>query len=357
MCLLLWESLDSYFLQAALAGERLWLPDSKTGEKAIFLPAAAVELLSSLPRVEGNPHVIVGQKAGGHLIGLRKIWMRVRRRAELNDVRIHDLRHSFASAAIAGGMSLPLVGKLLGHKPVQTTARYAHLADDPLRIAAKQVGGSIEAAMKGGGSPPKGAKELMPYKPTGRPLGRPKKVYWANPARTKPNLTKNQWAALHYEYRHFRVSALHAPEPIHEMKPFPSRRSAAVIARHAKVSRQAVRRWRESEPYCRGLIYLFAEKIVRKLDTARGPTEINSPSIRRNAEAEENYRFAELCRKVKRDWPQGGLRIPRLDGRLINPLNPNDFIHHNDDIEYAQYLRDNGSSLIERLPWERKNGG
>lgn len=192
---------------------------------------------------------------------------------------------------------------------------------------------------------------------TGRPLGRPKKVYWANPARTKPNLTKNQWAALHYEYRHFRVSALHAPEPIHEMKPFPSRRSAAVIARHAKVSRQAVRRWRESEPYCRGLIYLFAEKIVRKLDTARGPTEINSPSIRRNAEAEENYRFAELCRKVKRDWPQGGLRIPRLDGRLINPLNPNDFIHHNDDIEYAQYLRDNGSSLIERLPWERKNGG
>lgn len=141
-----------------LAGERLWLPDSKTGEKAIFLPAAAVELLSSLPRVEGNPYVIVGQKAGGHLIGLPKIWMRVRRRAELNDVRIHDLRHSFASAAIAGGMSLPLVGKLLGHKSVQTTARYAHLADDPLRIAAKQVGGSIEAAMKGGGSPPKGGK-------------------------------------------------------------------------------------------------------------------------------------------------------------------------------------------------------
>jgi integrase len=145
-----WEYVD-------LGGNRLWLPDSKTGKKAVFLPPAAVELLAHLPRVEGNPFVIVGSKAGGHLVGLRKIWTRARRRAGLDDVRIHDLRHSFASAAVANGMSLPMLGKLMGHKSVQTTARYAHLADDPLRLASSQVGGVIADAMQGGGSPPMGS--------------------------------------------------------------------------------------------------------------------------------------------------------------------------------------------------------
>jgi site-specific recombinase XerD len=74
----------------------------------------------------------------------------VRKAALLNDVRLHDLRHSFASVAVAGGASLPLIGGLLGHRQPQTTARYAHLATDPLKAAAELVGSRIAAAMMGG---------------------------------------------------------------------------------------------------------------------------------------------------------------------------------------------------------------
>jgi site-specific recombinase XerD len=74
----------------------------------------------------------------------------VRKAALLGDVRLHDLRHSFASVAVAGGLTLPLIGGLLGHRQTQTTARYAHLAADPLRAAAEVVGSRIAAAMAGG---------------------------------------------------------------------------------------------------------------------------------------------------------------------------------------------------------------
>ncbi|MEL6219764.1 MAG: tyrosine-type recombinase/integrase, partial [Pseudomonadota bacterium] len=69
--------------------------------------------------------------------------------AGLEDVRIHDLRHSFASIGAAGGKSLPIIGALLGHTQPATTQRYAHLADDPLRAAAAEIGEQIEAAMAG----------------------------------------------------------------------------------------------------------------------------------------------------------------------------------------------------------------
>lgn len=121
----------------------LRLPDSKTGKKVIRLNVPALQVLSALPRVEGNPYVIAGHRPGAHVINLQKPWRRIRAQAGLADVRIHDLRHSFASVAINNGASLAMVGKLLGHTRPETTARYAHLADDPLRALNEQIGTAI----------------------------------------------------------------------------------------------------------------------------------------------------------------------------------------------------------------------
>ena len=88
----------------------------------------AKQVFAAIPRHPGNPWVIAGRGASGRLANLNKPWIAVRKRAGLEDVRIHDLRHSFASRALALGESLPMIGKLLGHRQVQTTARYAHLA-------------------------------------------------------------------------------------------------------------------------------------------------------------------------------------------------------------------------------------
>jgi integrase len=129
----------------------LHLPDSKSGKKTIVLNQAAQDLLANLPRVEGNPYVIVGDRPGRHLIGLQRSWDRLRKEAGLGDVRVHDLRHSFASFGIAEGMSLPMIGALLGHKHVATTQRYAHLADDPIREAANRIGAAIGGVVNGGG--------------------------------------------------------------------------------------------------------------------------------------------------------------------------------------------------------------
>jgi integrase len=103
--------------------------------------------LKEIDRVEGNPWVIVGAKPGTHLTDLQPFWQRVRARAGLKDARIHDLRHTFASTAIASGQGLPMIGKLLGRTQVQTAARYAHLAADPVKAAADQVSSTIAAAL------------------------------------------------------------------------------------------------------------------------------------------------------------------------------------------------------------------
>lgn len=121
----------------------LRLPDSKTGKKVIRLNAPALALLRTLPHVKGNPYVIVGHRDGAHVVNLQKPWRRIRALAGLDDVRIHDLRHSFASIAINSGASLAMVGQLLGHTRPETTARYAHLADDPLRALNEQIGQAI----------------------------------------------------------------------------------------------------------------------------------------------------------------------------------------------------------------------
>ena len=98
-----------------------------------------------------NPYVIMGRNPSTHLVNIRKPWLRIRARAGLKDVRIHDLRHSFASFGAGAGLSLPMIGKMLGHTQAQTTQRYAHLASDPLKRAAETVASSINAAMKGNG--------------------------------------------------------------------------------------------------------------------------------------------------------------------------------------------------------------
>ncbi len=127
----------------------LHLLDSKTGEKRVPLGAPALELLNKLPRIEGTPFVFHG-KAGGHYAGLQKVWSQIRQRAGLDGVRIHDLRHSYASTAVAAGDSLYLVGKVLGHQQASTTQRYAHLSDDPLREVADRTARQIAGAMSSG---------------------------------------------------------------------------------------------------------------------------------------------------------------------------------------------------------------
>jgi integrase len=97
------------------------------------------EVLDSLQKQEGNPYVIVGRVPGKQLNNLQKTWNRIRTLAGLGDMRIHDLRHSFASIAAASGLGLPIIGALLGHSQTQTTARYTHLIGDPMTEAATLV--------------------------------------------------------------------------------------------------------------------------------------------------------------------------------------------------------------------------
>ena len=121
------------------------LRDSKTGPRVVALSPAAGRVLAALPRDAGNPWVIAGRRPGTRLRHLGYYWHRVREPAGLDDVRLHDLRHSFASRALALGESLPMIGKLLGHSKLQTTARYAHLARDSIMESAARVAASIGA--------------------------------------------------------------------------------------------------------------------------------------------------------------------------------------------------------------------
>jgi integrase len=137
-----WEQVD--FAHACLR-----LPDSKTGAKLIYLSPPALEVLYGIERHESNPYVIVGREPCSHLVNLRKPWGRIRAKAGMSDVRLHDLRHSFASVGAAIGLSLPMIGKILGHTQAATTQRYAHLAADPVKEAVDKIGAVIAHAMQG----------------------------------------------------------------------------------------------------------------------------------------------------------------------------------------------------------------
>ena len=123
----------------------LSLADSKTGARIVPLPPAAAEVFAALPRVPDNPWVFPGKKRGTHLRNLNDSWDRIRRRAGLDGVRLHDLRHTFASRALALDEGLPMIGELLGHRRVNTTARYAHLARESVRASTTRVAESIGA--------------------------------------------------------------------------------------------------------------------------------------------------------------------------------------------------------------------
>jgi integrase len=127
----------------------LLLADSKTGKKAIVLNGPALNILATLPRV--GAYVIAGQAAGTDddkpRADLNRPWRAIVKRANLNGLRIHDLRHTHASVGAGLGFGLPIIGKLLGHTQASTTARYAHLDADPLRRASEHIGSRLAAAM------------------------------------------------------------------------------------------------------------------------------------------------------------------------------------------------------------------
>jgi len=170
------------------------LPDSKTGRKTIHLPAPALDVLSRASRFTDNPYVATGERRGGHFVGIQKPWRAIRNAAtvkawaatdgapaelvarlarelgrtptfeecttkadkhdvtlapELSNLRIHDLRHAFASVGVAASMGLPIIGKMLGHARPETTQRYAHLSSDPVKAAAASVANTIAAGLGG----------------------------------------------------------------------------------------------------------------------------------------------------------------------------------------------------------------
>ena len=133
-----WDDVDR-------TARELRLRDSKTGPRSVPLTPAVEAVLDGIPRFEDSPWVIVGRNPDAPLVNLGAAWGRVRAEAGLDDVRLHDLRHSWASRALALGESLSMIGALLGHGKIATTARYAHLARDTEKASAAKVGGSIGA--------------------------------------------------------------------------------------------------------------------------------------------------------------------------------------------------------------------
>lgn len=127
----------------------LSLPDSKTGEKVIHLGAPAVALLQAAKRDGDNPYICPGKIEKQRLVGLQRVWDRIRTAAGIPDVRLHDLRHSFATVATGSGSSLPLIGAMLGHKNAKTTARYAHADKKPVAAVTDSTSSTISAYMGG----------------------------------------------------------------------------------------------------------------------------------------------------------------------------------------------------------------
>ena len=123
------------------------LADSKTGQKAVPLNAGALEVLNGLLRLNSSEFVFPSNRGERHYQGTPKVWKQIRAMASLDDVRLHDLRHSFASVAVSGGASLPIIGALLGHTNSATTQRYAHLSDDPVKSTSESVGAKIGTAL------------------------------------------------------------------------------------------------------------------------------------------------------------------------------------------------------------------
>ena len=124
----------------------LRLGDSKTGAKVIPIGAPACEVLAGIAAIEGSEYVFPASSGGGKFQGVERVWQKTRIAAGFPSLRLHDLRHSFASVGLARGDALAIIGAILGHADVKTTDRYAHLADDPVKNAANEISKSIHAA-------------------------------------------------------------------------------------------------------------------------------------------------------------------------------------------------------------------
>ena len=122
------------------------LGDSKVGRRVVILAPPAIAALNTLERI--GQYVIVGRDPDKPRADIKRAWIVIRAAAGLEDVRLHDLRHTHASYGASAGIGLPIIGKLLGHTQAATTARYAHLADDPVRLAAGRVAGDIASSLE-----------------------------------------------------------------------------------------------------------------------------------------------------------------------------------------------------------------
>lgn len=127
----------------------LRLGDSKTGAKVIPIGAPAAEVLAGVVTIERSDYVFPAATGDSHFQGVEKVWRKARAAAGFPSLRLHDLRHSFASVGLARGDALPVIGAILGHADVKTTSRYAHLADNPVRQAANAISKSVQAAFTG----------------------------------------------------------------------------------------------------------------------------------------------------------------------------------------------------------------
>jgi integrase len=131
----------------------LRLAETKTGKSNRPLGATAAAILRSLPRLADSAYVFPSAVAGEHLKEIKRLWTSVRHSAKLDGLRLHDLRHSYASVSAIGGESLLVVRSLLGHARIATTERYAHLSDDPVRRAADRASGDISSWLRGKETP------------------------------------------------------------------------------------------------------------------------------------------------------------------------------------------------------------
>jgi len=127
----------------------LRLRDSKTGPKVVPLNTPALEVLARLAERRRSEWVFPARDGKRPIWALASAWNRIRRSAGFPDLRMHDLRHSFASVGACSGQSLLVIGALLGHRLAATTQRYAHLSADPIKSASEAIGSRIAAAMKG----------------------------------------------------------------------------------------------------------------------------------------------------------------------------------------------------------------
>ncbi|HOB14362.1 MAG TPA: tyrosine-type recombinase/integrase [Novosphingobium sp.] len=143
-------------------GNRLLLRDSKTGPRTVWLGSAARQVIDSLPRHTKIPWLFWNHQYRRPMRSIQHLWETIRDRAGLGKLRIHDLRHTFASHAAMSKETLPMIGRLLGHANHQSTARYAHLDDEHLLDAAQQVGDAVERQMR---------EPIVPYILTGSRSG------------------------------------------------------------------------------------------------------------------------------------------------------------------------------------------